>query len=461
MAIFQYAVAVVSVAVALGVRLEFARFFGENVPYLQFFPAIVVASWFGGFGPGVVATALSAIAADYYFLAPAGFGITDSADVVSFVLFSAVGLVIATLNERLHAVRASLKAEAASAENRAERLSAIINTTVDGIIVIGRRGLIESFNPGAQRMFGYSNDEVLGRNVSMLMPSPYRQEHDGYLARYEQTGRAQVIGSGRQVTGLRKDGSTFPLHLSVGESNVNGERRFTGILHDLTARVALESQLHEQSALVRLGEMAALIAHEVKNPLAGIRGALQVIGRRLPADNADAPVVKEIIDRVDSLDAMMQDLLLFAPPQPKRVPTDIVPLVRMTADLLKRDHVADNVDIEIGGSAPPVPADASMLTMVIQNLLLNGIHAVNGRGHIHVGVATDDGWCRIAVADDGPGIPSNIRDKIFTPFFTTKKKGTGLGLPTSKRFVEAHNGHLSVECPPTGGTTVTIELPLT
>ena len=149
------------------------------------------------------------------------------------------------------------------------------------------------FNPGAERLFGYRESEVVGRNVSMLMPSPYREEHDGYLSRYLKTGEARIIGVGREVTGRRADGSLFPLHLSVGEMLLGGERKFTGILHDLSSRVRMEEQLREQAALVRLGEMAAVIAHEVKNPLAGIRGAVQVIGGRLAKDSREAAVVGE------------------------------------------------------------------------------------------------------------------------------------------------------------------------
>lgn len=341
-----------------------------------------------------------------------------------------------------------------------EKWRAVIDSAIDGIIVIDARGRIEAFNPAAAKMFCYGEDEVVGQNVNLLMPSPYHEQHDGYLSRYIATGDARIIGTGRDVSGRRQDGSIFPLHLSVGETITKGERRFTGILHDLTARVALEAQLRERSALAQLGEMAAMIAHEVKNPLAGIRGAVQVIGGRLPAGNTDAPMMKEIVARIDSLDAMMKDLLRFArPPTPKRAPIDMVALVLVTADLLKRDQNLSGVDIVVEGAAPPVPADAEMLKMVIQNLLLNAVHAVNGRGRIRVGIDSEDKWCRIAISDRGPGIPADIREKIFIPFFTTKKRGTGLGLPTSKRFIDAHNGRITIECPSSGGTTVTIQLP--
>ncbi|HWI17669.1 MAG TPA: PAS domain S-box protein [Vicinamibacterales bacterium] len=342
-----------------------------------------------------------------------------------------------------------------------ERWRAVIDSAIDGIIVIDERGCIESFNPAAMRMFGYTEGEVLGRNVNMLMPAPYHDEHDQYLSRYRATHQPKIIGKGREVTGRRKDGSTFPLHLSVGETVTKGERRFTGILHDLTARVELESRLREQSALARLGEMAAVIAHEVKNPLAGIRGVVQVIGGRLPADSTDAAMMKEIVLRIDSLNTMMKDLLLFArPPQPRKTPIAVVPMITITADLLRRDLDVKDLEIEISGSSPDVPGDPDMLKMVIQNLLINGAHAMQDRGRLRVNVSAGAEWCRIEIADAGPGIPADIRDKIFQPFFTTKSRGTGLGLPTSKRFIDAHGGRLSIDSPPAGGTTVVVELPL-
>jgi two-component system, LuxR family, sensor kinase FixL len=340
------------------------------------------------------------------------------------------------------------------------RWRSIIDSAVDAIVVIDGYGRIEAFNPAAERLFGYAEQEVMGQNANILMPSPYHEEHDTYLARYLATGRAKIIGIGREVTGRRRDGTTFPLHLSVGEMTVGGERRFTGILHDLTARVRIEEQMREQAALARIGEMAAVIAHEVKNPLAGVRGAIQIIGSRLPAGSTDAPMIDEIIARIDALNELMKDLLLFArPPKPRPAPTDVVPLVAITADLLKQDPSLRSVNVQVNGSAPPVPADAEMLKIVFHNLLVNSAHAMQGKGDIVVAVKEADSQCRIAFSDTGPGIPPEVREKLFTPFFTTKSRGSGLGLATAKRLVEAHHGSIAIECPPEGGTTVTVQLP--
>jgi two-component system sensor kinase FixL len=351
-------------------------------------------------------------------------------------------------------------ARAADLSESNERLRSIIDSAVDGIIVIDGKGTIEAFNRGAERLFGYPASEVVGRNVNILMPSPYHEEHDTYLARYLATGVQKIIGTGREVIGLRQDGSTFPLHLSVGEMLVGGARKFTGILHDLSARVRIEEQLREQTSLARLGEMAAVIAHEVKNPLAGVRGAIQVIGSRLPQDGRDAAMIKEIVSRIDTLNALMQDLLLFArPPQPKPAPIDVATLVTTTADLLGSDPALKEVRVTVEGRAPRIMADADLLKIVFVNLLVNSAHAMKGRGTIRVSLAAIANSCQIAFADDGPGIPSEVRERIFTPFFTTKARGSGLGLPTAKRLVEAHRGNISIACPTAGGTIVTVELP--
>ena len=340
------------------------------------------------------------------------------------------------------------------------RWRAVSESAVDGIIVIDAHGRIEAVNPAAERLFGYAEREVIGSNVKMLMPSPYQEEHDIYLARYLATGVRKIIGTGREVTGLRKDGTMFPLHLAVGEMKVNGAQKFTGIVHDLASRVRIEEQLREQTTLARLGEMAAVIAHEVKNPLAGIRGAIQVIGGRLSKESKDAAMIKEVVTRIDALNELMKDLLLFArPPQPRAVLVDARALVANTADLLSGDPAFKSVRMIVEGSAPPILADPELLKIVFVNLLVNGAHAMPGGGTIQVSLAAMSDTCRIAFRDTGPGIPAEVRDKLFTPFFTTKARGTGLGLSTAKRLVEAQRGTITIACPSAGGTIVTVQLP--
>ncbi len=341
------------------------------------------------------------------------------------------------------------------------RWHALIESAVDGIVMIDDRGRIEAFNGAAERLFGYVEREVLGKNVHMLMPSPYRDEHDGYLARYQREGNARIIGIGRDVVGRRKDGTTFPLHLAVGEMSLEGERKFTGILHDLSSRVQLEEQMREQSALAKLGEMAAVIAHEVKNPLAGIRGAIQVIGSRLDAASPETEITREIVARIDALNRLIQDLLTFSrPPQPHPTQVDVAALIKATAELFGADPALGAIQVELTGSAPTVTADAGLLKIVLGNLLDNAAHAMKGSGTIRVSVGADDDRCSVVVRDTGAGMAPDVLDKAFNPFFTTKSRGTGLGLPTARRLVEAQGGSVRIECPPGGGTTVTVELPL-
>jgi len=174
----------------------------------------------------------------------------------------------------------------------------------------------------------------------------------------------------------------------------------------------------------------------------------------------DHAIMNEVVKRIDSLNNLMQDLLLFArPPQPKPTIVDLAELVSTTAGLLTADPRVANIRVEIRGAAPPIMADPDLLTIVFVNLLVNGAHAMEGQGVIRVSVTPDNGVCEVAFKDDGPGIPADIRERIFTPFFTTKSKGTGLGLATAKRLIDAHAGRIAVDCPPDGGTVVTVQLP--
>jgi two-component system sensor kinase FixL len=342
-----------------------------------------------------------------------------------------------------------------------ERVRSIVESAVDAIIVIDDRGTVQAFNPSAERLFGYRIDEVLGRNVNMLMPNPDRERHDGYIHHYLTTGEQKIIGIGREVTALRKDGTTFPVHLSVGEmKSDDGKRSFTGILHDLSDRVGLEQRLAEQKSLAKLGEMAAVVAHEVKNPIAGIRGALQVITTRMPADQRDRAILVDIITRLDGLNRIVQDMLMFARPRALRQERiDLGPLLRETAALIERDPSMLNLEIRVSGGCEIV-GDREMLQIVFQNILMNGAQAMDGQGQIEVAVAGAGGRCRIAIADRGPGMPEETRAKAFDAFFTTKHRGTGLGLPIAKRVVEAHGGEIQIDVPPGGGTTISVDLPL-
>jgi two-component system sensor kinase FixL len=339
---------------------------------------------------------------------------------------------------------------------------ALIDATVEGMIVIDARGAIEAFNRSAERMFGYQAADVMGDNVSMLMPSPDRDLHDQYVARYRLTGVGKVIGSGRDVTGLRRNGTQFPVHLSDGEMRVADEPHFVGIVHDLSARTKLEERIREQAFLARLGEMAAVLAHEVRNPLAAVRGAIQVLGKRFPAGGHDANVVRQVLARLDGLNELVQDLLLLGrAPTPRREPVELRHVLGGTRDLLAAHPLFQGVRVEMFGSAPPIAVDGELLKIAFHNLMLNAAQALEGRGTIRASISVIDDRQVVVIADSGPGMSAETRAHLFQPFFTTKTHGTGLGLAIVRRLVESHDGTVNVDCPSGGGTVITIAFPTT
>jgi two-component system sensor histidine kinase HydH len=233
------------------------------------------------------------------------------------------------------------------------------------------------------------------------------------------------------------------------------------IRYEITGRKESEKRLQEQAALARLGEMAAVVAHEVKNPIAGIRGALQVISSRMPPDTRDRAVIGDIITRLDGLNGVVEDLLVFARPRELRTePVDLAGLIGHTIDLSRRDPIFAAIAVRIDGSTGPVQADPAQLQLVVQNVLINAAQAMGGQGSVNITFSAIDGRSQTSIADVGPGMPPDVLELAFEPFFTTKSRGTGLGLPLAKRIVEAHGGEIRIDTPPTGGTTVTLVLPL-
>jgi signal transduction histidine kinase len=208
--------------------------------------------------------------------------------------------------------------------------------------------------------------------------------------------------------------------------------------------------------------MAAVVAHEVKNPLAAIKGALQVIGGRMPESAArDRAVIGEVVARVDSLNEIVQDLLVFARPrEPQMGPVALAELLDNTVGLMRKDPGLASLKIATAGVRPVIQADAEQLKIVFLNLLLNAAQAAGAGGTVRIDVRVDDLAATVAITDDGPGIPAEVRAKVFEPFFTTKHRGTGLGLPTARRVVERHRGAIAIDCPPSGGTVVTVSLPM-
>ncbi len=275
----------------------------------------------------------------------------------------------------------------------------------------------------------------------------------------EQTRRVLLgegFTAGGKAAGRWWENHYVPLHGPGGE--VTGA---VAVSIDVTERKEAEEKLVRQEALARLGTMAAVVAHEVKNPLAGIGGAIQVLRDRLPAQAPDREILTEILGRLKGLNALVQDLLDFARPRaPRFARIALGTTLRETAALLAADPAFSGLLVEIEGPDVTLVGDEDFLRDVFHNLLLNGAQAAGGKGPLRVTIEEGRERCRVTVRDPGPGIPADIADKVFEPFFTTKHRGTGLGLSIARRLVEAHGGTLTLASPAGGGTAAVVELPV-
>jgi PAS domain S-box-containing protein len=321
------------------------------------------------------------------------------------------------------------------------------------------RGQITFVNDKFLEISQYSRDELLGQDHRII--------NSGYHSTEFIRDLWTTIANGRiwrgEIRNRAKDGSFYWVDTTIVPflDDRGKPYQYMAIRNDITTRKRSEEKLREQAALARLGEMAAVVAHEVKNPLAAIKGALQVIGGRMPAESRDRLIMTDVVARVDSLNDIVQDLLVFARPRdPQLTPVALADLLENTAELVRKDPAYASLGVSVSGARPIVPLDVDQMRTVFLNLLLNAAQASGASGRVQVTMAVDDLAATVAIADDGPGIPPDVRPKIFEPFFTTKHRGTGLGLPTARRVVERHRGTIDVDCPATGGTVVTVTLPM-
>lgn len=352
------------------------------------------------------------------------------------------------------------------------RLRAIFNTAVDGIITIDDHGIVDSMNPAAERIFGYSADEVIGRNISMLMPSPYHEEHDGYLQNYLTTGVRKIIGIGREVMGQRKDGSTFPLYLAVSEMNQGGRRMFAGIIRDITDRRRYEEALRQRAselaelaaALKRsnqeLDQFAYITSHDLKAPLRGIAH----LSGWIEEDIGDkfTPEAHQQMDllrgRVHRMEAMIDGILQYSRVGRIRSQPQTVDVDHLLAEIIDLIAPPPEFHIEVEPGMPTLPAERLGLQQVFMNLIGNAIkHHHRRDGRITISVKDAGEYCEFAVADDGPGIAPEFHEKIFVIFQTLaardKVEGTGIGLSLVKKIIEDQGGTVRVESREGAGAT--------
>jgi PAS domain S-box-containing protein len=315
-------------------------------------------------------------------------------------------------------------------------------------------------SPNASEQLGVPNHDLLGSPEAWLArvhPADVEAVRAA-VAQARQRGRHELEYRFRHGDGTYR---WIYDELKVSRDAEGNAREITGYRIDVTARKQAEEALLRQESLARMGEMAAVVAHEVRNPLACIAGAIQVIGRRLPAEADELGVVGEILARIDALNTLLENLLLFARPADPRIDLlDLHALLRVTASLLGKDPALQGVRVEIVGEGIFLPGDAELLKEVFLNILLNAAQAMGGEGKISVSTQRHGSWCKVEFEDGGPGIPAELRDKAFEPFFTTKHRGTGLGLAIAKRVVEAHQGQIAIESAPHGGARMIVNLPI-
>jgi PAS domain S-box-containing protein len=360
--------------------------------------------------------------------------------------------VFAIVRSRVASIRLEERTRDLADVNFALEKSAIVAVT-------DVRGVIKYVNDTFCQISKYSRGELLGQDHRILNSGYHPTEFirtlwttiaNGHIWRGEIRNRA-------------KDGSLYWVDTTIVPFlNAAGKPyQYMAIRYEITGRKESEKRLQEQAALARLGEMAAVVAHEVKNPIAGIRGALQVISSRMPPETRDRAVMGDIITRLDGLNGVVQDLLVFARPRELRTePVDVAALIGHTIDLIRRDPIFAAIDVRIDGSTGLVQADPAQLQLVLQNVLINAAQAMNGQGSVSITFSAAEGRSQMSIADGGPGMPPEVLEHAFAPFFTTKSRGTGLGLPLAKRIIEAHGGEIAIQTPPAGGTAVTLTLPL-
>jgi two-component system CheB/CheR fusion protein len=320
-------------------------------------------------------------------------------------------------------------------------------------------GRITYVNDKFVEISGYSRDELIGEDHRIINSAYHPKEFIRELWRTIANGE---VWHG-ELRNRAKDGHYYWVDTTIVPFlDTRGKPyQYIAIRADITARKAAEERLAQQAALARVGQMAAVVAHEVRNPLAGIKGAIQVLMSRRLADDGEIPVMRDIVARIDALSDLINDLMVFARPRPPQLA--VVELHAILADaitIVRRDPSAHGVDISVDGPDVPVTADAELVRATVLNLLLNAAQAMGSQGRITVTTARRDGSAIIQIRDTGPGIPGEIRDQVFEPFFTTKARGGGLGLPIARRTAELHGGTLALDCPSGGGTIVTLSLPM-
>lgn len=463
---FRYGSATVAILVSFVLLSILHHYFAGRTFAVIYIPVVLFAVFIGGRRLAILATALCLVISIFFLR---GELLADPANLIDISFFVGLGLILGFVGDWL-------LRESEDSRYRQAQLESILDTVPEAMIMIDDHGIMRSFSATAERLFGWSAKEVLGKNVSILMPSPYRQEHDSYLHRYRTTGERRIIGIGRIVVGERKDGSTFPMELAVGEAKVGGERFFTGFIRDLTERRAQERRLQElQSELVHvsrltaMGEMASSLAHELNQPLSAITSYLRGAGTLLKTEQIDRARIGEALDRsaVQALRAgdIIKRLREFvAKGETQHALENPAVLLEEAAALAlvgAKEHGV-RVSLRCDRDLPDVVVDKIQVQQVALNLIRNAVEAMEttNRRELTISVRRqEDNLALFSVADTGTGIAPEIAEQLFQPFVTSKVNGMGVGLSICRTIIEGHGGSISARPNDGGGTIFEFTIP--
>jgi two-component system sensor kinase FixL len=471
---FEYSLTALAIGLAAALRAAIGSNLGGQAGYMFFVPAVLIGSALGGWKPGIFATVASMLIGVLFI---ADYDSFSTANEINLVAFAIVGIGASWRGELLRRALSSVARNAESTAAREAHLQSILDTIPDAMIVINDNGAIQSFSTAAEQLFGYATSEVLGKNVKLLMPQPYRNEHDTYLDRYIRTGERRIIGIGRVVVGLRKDGSTFPMELSVGEMQRRDQRFFTGFIRDLTDRQQTEARLQELQAelvhvsrLTAMGEMASALAHELNQPLTAIANYMKG-GRRLLESNSSESLkllpdamekAAEQALRAGQIIRRLRDFV--ARGESERRVENVRKLIEEASALALVGAKDQGVRFQYD-FAPDIEfvlADRVQIQQVLLNLIRNALEAMENSDKREVIVSTTrapQNLVAINVSDTGTGIAPEIAAQLFQPFVTTKRQGMGVGLSISRTIIEAHGGSIASRPNPDGGTIFSLTLP--
>ena len=363
---------------------------------------------------------------------------------------------------------------------REAHLRSILETVPDGMIVIDQRGVIQSFSAAAEQIFGYTASEICGKNVSRLMPSPHREHHDEYIRRYLQSGQRRIVGIGRVVTGQRRDGSTFPMELAVGEVRSGESRLFTGFVRDVSDRERarqriqqLQADLSHVSRVSEMGQMASALAHEINQPLAAALNYLHAArrlrtGRQQQGEGRLDEAIEHAARQVERGSQILRRMRTFLRKgEPDLGAEDIAELIKEASGiaLVGASERGVKVKFQIGTGLHAVLVDKIQIQQVIVNLVRNAIEAMEQSDRreltISVGPASDEEpRVLIDISDTGPGLAPGVLERLFQPFVTTKAHGMGVGLSICSSIVAGHGGELRARSNAGGGTSFSFTLPV-